>query len=488
MKVKMILPALIEARTNYSRYYSFHPIKYSLFPPLGLTTLAGYLDFTDEVEVQDEHVETLTLNDSPDLVVIQVYTTNAFRAYEIADGYRARGSYVCLGGLHVTAMPEEAASHADSIFLGPGEDTWPRFLSDFRQGQPQSIYRSVVRCLDEAPPVRRDLIKRHKYLFPNTIVVSRGCPHQCEFCYKESFFKGGSSFYTMPVERALRDIESMPGKHLFFLDDHLFGNPVFARSLFDGLKGMGKVWQAAGTTESIQRADLLDSAVEAGLRGLFVGFKTLSDANLTSIGKFHSIRKNYEHAIKMLHDRGVMVNGSFVFGLENDDLSVFNRTAEWAIECGLETATFHILTPYPGTRLYDRLKRQGRILTNDWSLYDTRHAVFKPDRMDAVELEAGYRQAYRDFYSWKGIFRSAQAQAKEDVVGMVRHLAYTGGWKKCDPVWSMLIKAGQLNPMNKIFEAVLGGFGQPKTRPQVMERIPTPAVLKRRTLPAEVKI
>jgi radical SAM superfamily enzyme YgiQ (UPF0313 family) len=485
MKVKMILPALIEARSDYSRNYSFHPIKYSLFPPLGLATLAGYLNATDQVELQDEHVEKLNLTDTPDLVVIQVYTPSAQRAYQIADLYRARGSHVCLGGLHVTAMPDEAALHADSVFLGPGEDTWPRFLEDFRNGAPRSVYQSVVRCLDDTPSVRRDLIKRHKYLFPNTLVVSRGCPHQCEFCYKESFYKGGSSFYTMPVDRALRDIDSMPGKHLFFLDDHLFGNPVFARQLFDGLRGMGRLWQAAATTESIQRPDLLDRAVEAGLRGLFIGFETLSDANLTSIGKFHSIRRNYEHAVKMLRQRGVMVNGSFVFGLENDDLSVFDRTVEWAVDAGIETATFHILTPYPGTRLYDRLKREGRILTNDWNLYDTRHAVFKPDRMDAVELEAGYRQAYTDFYSWKGIFKSAQK--KERLLGMARHLAYTGGWKKLDPVWSVLIKAGQLGRATPVFETVLNGAGkQPEVTPQTRQPMPIPNALKRRTLPAEI--
>jgi radical SAM superfamily enzyme YgiQ (UPF0313 family) len=486
MKVKMILPALIEARSNYSRNYSDRPIKYSLFPPLGLATLAGYLNATDQVELQDEHVEKLTLTDSPDLVVIQVYTPSAKRAYQLADLYRARGSYVCLGGLHVTALPDEAALHADSIFCGPGEDTWPRFLEDFRNGAPQPVYRSVVRCLDGTPPVRRDLYNRHKYLFPNTLVVSRGCPHQCEFCYKESFYKGGSSFYTMPVDRALLDIESMPGKHLFFLDDHLFGNPVFAHQLFDGLKGMGRVWQAAGTTESIQRPDLLDSAVEAGLRGLFVGFETLSDANLTSIGKFHSIRRNYEHAVKMLRQRGVMVNGSFVFGLENDDLSVFNRTVEWAVNIGIETATFHILTPYPGTRLYDRLKREGRILTDDWNLYDTRHAVFKPDRMDAVELEAGYRQAYTDFYSWKGIFKSALTK-QDHVLSMARHLAYAGGWKKFDPAWSMLIKTGQLGRARSVFEAVLSGPGaQNEAASHIHRPIPTPHVLKRRALPAEI--
>src|SRR6266508_410616 len=167
MKVKMILPALTEAKSPFWR-----PIKYSLFPPLGLATLAAYLD-DDEITLQDEHVETLDLNDEPELVVIQVYITSAYRAYQIADHYRAKGAHICLGGLHVTSLPDEAASHADTIFLGPGEDTWPAFLADFRADQPGALYRSTTRTLAGLPQVRRDLIKRHLYLVPNSIVVSR---------------------------------------------------------------------------------------------------------------------------------------------------------------------------------------------------------------------------------------------------------------------------------------------------------------------------
>ncbi|HEY8462344.1 MAG TPA: cobalamin-dependent protein, partial [Blastocatellia bacterium] len=212
MKVKMILPALTEAKSPFWR-----PIKYSLFPPLGLATLAGYLDDDVVVQLQDEHVETLDLDDEPDLVVIQVYITSAKRSYEIADHYRSRGAYVCLGGLHVTSLPEEAARHADAIFLGPGEDIWPAFLRDFRAGRPGNLYRSQIRALDGLPKIRRDLIKRHLYLVPNSIVVSRGCPHTCDFCYKEAFFAGGRSFYTQTVDAALREIERLPGRHLYFL-------------------------------------------------------------------------------------------------------------------------------------------------------------------------------------------------------------------------------------------------------------------------------
>src|SRR5262249_47552923 len=205
MRVKLILPALTEALSPY-----FRPIKYSLFPPLGLATLAGYLDADDEVTLEDEHVERIELDDEPELVVIQVYITSASRAYALADHYRAKGAYVALGGLHVTSLPEEAAQHADSIFLGPGEATWPAFLADLRAGHPAPVYASSLRTLQGLPPIRRDLIKRSHYLVPNSLVVSRGCPHVCDFCYKEAFFKGGKSFYTQQVDYALAEIARLP--------------------------------------------------------------------------------------------------------------------------------------------------------------------------------------------------------------------------------------------------------------------------------------
>jgi radical SAM superfamily enzyme YgiQ (UPF0313 family) len=453
MKVKMILPALTEAKSPFWR-----PIKYSLFPPLGLATLAGYLNEDDDVRLQDEHVETLDLDDEPDLVVIQVYITSAKRSYEIADHYRRRGAHVCLGGLHVTSLPEEAAGHADTIFIGPGEDTWPVFLRDFRSGRPGKLYRSAIRTLDGLPKIRRDLIKRHLYLVPNSIVVSRGCPHTCDFCYKEAFFEGGRSFYTQTVDDALREIERLPGRHLYFLDDHLFGNPRFAAALFDGMKGMGRLWQAAGTVKSALAPDLLEKAVECGLRSLFVGFETLNPTNLREQHKYQNLNRDYTAAVKRLHSLGVMINGSFVFGMDDDDNSVFDRTVEWAIEQGIETATFHILTPYPGTALYQRIAAQGRLTSDEWDLFDTRHVVFRPARMSAENLEAGYWRAYRDFYRWGSIFRGAWT--KDNLLGRLRHIGYAGGWKKFEPLWDWVIRAKRAGIMLPALETILSGFGK----------------------------
>jgi radical SAM superfamily enzyme YgiQ (UPF0313 family) len=450
MKVKMILPALTEAVSPYWR-----PIKYSLFPPLGLATLAGYLDDDDEVAIQDEHVETLDLDDRPDLVAIQVYITSAHRAYELADHYRARGAHVALGGLHVTSLLEEAARHADTVFLGPGEDTWPAFLADFRSGHPGKVYSSRVRTLAGAPRPRRDLIKRHLYLVPNAIVVSRGCPHHCDFCYKDAFFAGGRSFYTQGVDAALAEIERLAGKHLFFLDDNLFGDVHFAAALFEGMRGMGRLWQAASTVQAVLKPGLLEKAAACGLRSLFIGFETLSETNLRSQRKMHNLNRDYGAAIRRLHDLGVMINGSFVFGMDDDDETVFEHTVEWAIERGIETATFHILTPYPGTALHGRLAAQGRITSGDWDLYDTRHAVFQPAKMTAGELETGYWQAYRDFYRWGSILNAAWT--KHNWSERLRHLAYAGGWKKFEPLWDWIIRAKRVSATLPILEAVLAG-------------------------------
>ena len=464
VKVKLILPALTEATSPHWR-----PIKYSLFPPLGLSTLAAYLDPDDEVEIVDEHVEPPRANptDPPDLVAIEVYVTSAYRAYAIADEYRRRGSHVALGGIHVTSLPDEAARHADTVFLGPGEDTWPAFLDDFRAKRPGLIYRSTARTLVGAPWPRRDLIRRSRYLVPNSIVVSRGCPHNCRFCYKDAFYGGAGqpayrSHYTRAVDDALAEVDTLPGRHLYFLDDHLFGSARFARGLFSGLSGMGRVWQAGATVESVLRPGLLEAAAASGLRSLFVGFETLSARNLADQGKRQNLGRDYALAVRRLHDLGVMVNASFVFGLDDDDESVFDRTVGWAIEQGIETATFHILTPYPGTALHSELSSAGRVTSSDWDRYDTRHVVYQPARLTPEALEAGYWRAYRDFYAWGSILSSARVRATWRET--LRHVAYVGAWKRAEPVWDLVIRARALGLMLPLLEGVLGNLSAPGRR------------------------
>jgi radical SAM superfamily enzyme YgiQ (UPF0313 family) len=386
-------------------------------------------------------------------VILQVYITNAYRAYRIADHYRKRGAYVALGGLHVTSLPDEAALHADTIFLGPGEHTFPRFLDDLAEGRPQRRYESATRTLETVPPIRRDLIQRGRYLVPNSIVVSRGCPHHCAFCYKDSFFAGGRSFYTQRVDAALAEIARLPGRHLYFLDDHLFGDGRFALELFRGMRGMGRIFQGAATVDSILRDDLVEEAAKAGLRSLFVGFESLSPEGLAGAGKRQNLGRSYRDVVRRLDDLGIMINGSFVFGLDGDDRDVFARTVDWAVGNGITTATFHILTPYPGTATFTSLERQNRIVSRDWHLYDTRHVVYRPVGLSPEELKRGYDWSYETFYEWGSIFRAARAH--DSFKHSVKHLAYSAGWKKFERAWNFVIRVRQLAQMRPLLEAVL---------------------------------
>lgn len=448
MRFKFILPSLTEAESPFWR-----PIKYSLFPPLGLATLAAYLSEDDEAEIVDQHVQALELDDSPDVVAIEVYITNAYRAYQIADHYRDRGIFVILGGLHVTSLPDEAAEHADTIFLGPAEESFPRFLNDLRKNTVAKIYISDKRTLSGIPPIRRDLLNRRLYLVPNSIVVTRGCPHHCNFCYKDAFYQGDRSFYVQHVDDALREIERLPGRHLYFLDDHLLGHRRFAADLFNGMKGMGRVFQGAATVNSVLDGHLIEDAAEAGLRSLFVGFESLSEDNLQQSNKSQNLGRDYRKAIDRLHDLGIMINGSFVFGLDGDDPGVFDRTVEWAVASGITTATFHIATPYPGTAFHKEMHDAGRMTTNNWDLYDTRHVTFTPAKMTSHELKLGYDHAYKKFYEWGNIARSSLLHGA--VKHQLKHFFYTSGWKKFEPLWNLAIQMKKLNLMTPLLEGVL---------------------------------
>jgi len=466
LKVKFILPALTEATDPYWR-----PIKYSLFPPLGLATLAAYLSPDDHAVIEDEHVQPLTFDDDPDLVVIQVYITNAYRAYKLADHYRQRGAFVCLGGLHVTSLPEEASAHGDAMFVGPGEQTFPQFLRDFRAGTSQPAYVSTTgRTLERVPPIRRDLIRRKLYLVPNSIVVTRGCPQHCDFCYKDAFFQGGRGFYTQRVDDALAEINRLPGRHLYFLDDHLLGDRRFAQALFEGMKGMGRLFQGAATVDSILRGDLIERAAEAGLRSIFVGFETLAPENLRRSNKRQNLGRDYKAVADRLHSLGIMINGSFVFGMDDDGDDVFRRTVDWGIEHGITTATFHIQTPYPGTALYARMQREGRMLTHDWSLFDTRHVVYRPAQLRPEALKEGYDWAYQEFYRWSSILRASLHHGT--LKHQAKHFFYASGWKKFEPVWDLMIRMRQLTHLTPLLESVLSKVSSAsvESKPAIAEK------------------
>ena len=389
LHVKLILPALTEATSPFWR-----PIKYSLFPPLGLATLAAYLDPGDDAVIVDEHVERLDTDDRPDLVVIQVYITNAYRAYRLADAYRAarRLRRARRPARDVAARRSGAATPTRS-FSAPASRRFRSSSPTSAPGARRRVYRSTTgRTLDAraadsprsdrpAPLPRAELDRRHARL-----------PAALRLLLQGRVLRRAAARSTRSASTtALAEIDRLPGRHLYFLDDHLLGDRRFGRALFDGMRGMSRLFQGAATVDSILRDDLIERAADAGLRSLFVGFETLTPANLARSNKRQNLGRDYRRSPSRLHDLGIMINGSFVFGMDDDDDDVFQRTVDWAIEQGITTATFHIQTPYPGTRLFARMEPQGRIVTRDWDLYDTRHVVYRPARLTPRALEARLR-------------------------------------------------------------------------------------------------
>ena len=448
-----MLPALQEVLSQ-----DFRQIKYSLFPPLSLLTLAGLVPRDKyRMLVRDEHVEDVIVEEDVDLVVMTVYVSSAKRAYQLSDHYRARGAKVFMGGIHPTTLPSEAAQHADAVCLGPGESVFLRMLEDFETDSLKEYYHGHTDTdLSEVPLARRDLMHGHKYLVPNTIVTSRGCPHCCDFCYKESFWGRDHHGYR-PMSEIRKELDTLRHKFVFFLDDNLLGNRREARQLFALLREYEFVWQASASLDVAYTPGFLQEAYDCGCRSLFVGFESVIKSNMERANKPQNRKHDYADAIRRFHDAGIMINGSFVYGFDDDDADVFPRTVEFAVENKIETATFHILTPFPGTRTFAGLDEEGRILHRDWEKYDTRHAVFRPMHMTPSHLEEGYWWSYEEFYTYRSILKRS--------VGLpnpLKRVLYNVAWKKMDGVWDFILAHGLVGRILPPFELVLGTDTSPR--------------------------
>jgi len=459
--ILFLLPALQEVLSQ-----DFRQIKYSLFPPLSLLTLAGLVPRDRyRMLVRDEHVEDVIVDEDVDLVAMTVYVSSARRAYQLSDYYRARGAKVFLGGIHPTTLPEEAAQHADSVCLGPGESAFLRMLEDFEAGRLKKQYDGYRDPnLSNVPMARRELMNQSKYLVPNTMVASRGCPYCCDFCYKESFW--GRDYHAFrPLSEIRKELDTFRHKFVFFLDDNLLGNRREARRLFALLREYGFVWQASASLDAAYTPGFLQEAYDCGCRSLFVGFESISKANMERAHKPQNRKHDYAEAIERFHDAGIMINGSFVYGFDDDDADVFARTVEFAIENKIETATFHILTPFPKTRLFAALNQEGRILHRDWDRYDTRHAVFSPRHMTPSQLEKGYWWSYDQFYRYGSIIRRS--------VGLpnpLKRILYNVAWKKMDPIWDWAIGHNLIEHVLPAFEFALARETSPGGRQEDARR------------------
>jgi len=364
-----------------------------------------------EVSIVDEAVERVNFDEQADLVGISCTTTVASRAYEIASEYRKRGVKVVLGGTHPTLIPHEAIRYADSVCIGEAEGSWAEILADFKDGKLKRFYSRDGYCsLKSLPLPRRDLFEAKHYLPIAGMQTSRGCPFACNFCAVTTVF--GHKYRLRPVEDVLSEVETLKNKYVFFLDDNIVGSPGHSKELFRALIPYSKHWIGQASTTVIKDPELLKLMAKSGCKGLFVGFESLSEKNLKSSRKKHNDPKQYKEIVKKLHDQGIAVSGAFVFGLDDDDRSVFERTLEFAMDVKLDVAQFNWLTPYPGTPIYDRMKAENRLIRIEWwsrgsglGAETGEAVVYHPKMMSAGELEEGSRWVRKSFYSTSSILR-----------------------------------------------------------------------------------
>jgi radical SAM superfamily enzyme YgiQ (UPF0313 family) len=412
--------------------------KHVLTPSLALTSFAATTPEHWEVRYWDENLldGRPPFQPMPEVVGITVHLTFAKRAFELAQWYRSRGSKVVLGGLHVLSCPEECAPHADALAVGDGVQLWPRILADVEAGRLGSKYVATYEnSYREDPAPRRSLLPRRSFLTTTSLIATRGCHNRCGFCYLAT--DGLRMPYRMrDASQIAAEFEADDQPYGVFIDNNLGSNREYLRELCHALRPLEKIWSAAVSIDVTDDPGLIRSMALGGCTGVFVGFESLTDENLADARKKTPKTADYARRVRMLHENGIQVNGSFVLGFDHDRKDVFARTAQWVEENRLECATFHILTPYPATPLFAQMEAAGRLLHRDWTRYDAAHAVFRPKHMSAEELEQGYSWIYERLFSHASIWR----RRPEDWRAAVPYLAMSYLYKRSNRFWHLLIR------------------------------------------------
>jgi radical SAM superfamily enzyme YgiQ (UPF0313 family) len=401
VKLLIIEPDL---RTNLKTFSRLVLTTFPIFPTLYSWHMASVTPKEHSVRVISELYEKIDFNEKFDLVNINFLTPHAPHVYKIADELRRKGTTVSLSGFHASALPEEAKQHADSVIIGRGEDSWTDLLRNLEKNKLKTFYKS-------SKPLNPKLIPSTVMNLPKSFIpiggieASRGCPNRCKFC-QESNIAGGSTFRVRPVENVIEEIKSMPHKALIFYDSSLTIDPNYTKTLFKEMKGLNKKFGCCGNIDVLARDDeLLKLANEAGCTTWLIGFESISQKTIDNIGKKTNKVKEYATAIKKIHNHGMSIVGSFIFGFDTDTPDVFNKTKETVNDWEIDLADFGLLTPYPGTPLFDKLEKEGRILTKDWAKYTMDNVVFKPKNMSKEGLYNGYKRMGKEFYSTPSIIK-----------------------------------------------------------------------------------
>jgi radical SAM superfamily enzyme YgiQ (UPF0313 family) len=414
--------------------------KHVLTPSLALTSIAGATPPSWRTRYWDENLlqGAPPADPVPQVVAITVHLTFARRAYELAAWYRAQGSLVVLGGLHVLSCPAEAVQHADAIAIGDGVQLWPIILRDIERGALRRRYEAdFSRAYSLDPPARRSILPRNSFLTTTSIIATRGCHNRCGFCYLST--EGLHMPYRMrKVDQVVEEIRADGQPYVVFVDNNLGSRPDYLRALCKALRPLNIIWSAAVTIDVTDDPSLIREMALAGCTGVFVGFESLNGGNLTDARKRTPVPEDYSRRVDLLHRAGIQVNGSFVLGFDHDRPDVFERTVRWIEANRLECATFHILTPYPGTPLFSQLETEGRILHRNWDEYDTAHVVFAPKHMSAAELDQGYAYCYQELFSHRSIWKRRPADPR----AVLAYVAMSYLYKRSNRFWHLLIRHG----------------------------------------------
>ncbi len=412
--------------------------KHVLTPSLALTSVAGATPANWKVRYWDENLlqGPPPVAPVPAVVGISVHLTFAKRAYELAGFYRSLGSKVVLGGLHVLSCPDECAPHADALVFGEGAQAWPTILHDVERGQVKARYDgSYARPYRDDPPPRRELLDRRSFLTTSSLIATRGCHNRCGFCYLAT--EGlRMPYLTLDPQQIVDQWQQDGQPYAVFVDNNLGSRPDYLLDLCRAIESLGRIWSAAITLDVTDRPDVIRAMALSGCTGVFIGFESVTDRNILDAKKKSPRVDDYLRRTQILHDNGIQVNGSFVLGFDQDDASCFEKTVDWIEQARLECATFHILTPYPGTPLFKQMRREDRLLHEDWSKYDTSHVVFRPAKMSVDELQRGYEWCYRRLFSHASILKRRPA----DWRAVPSYLAMSYLYKRSNWLWPILIR------------------------------------------------
>jgi radical SAM superfamily enzyme YgiQ (UPF0313 family) len=412
--------------------------KHVLTPSLALTSVASATPADWEVRYWDENLllGPPPHDPFPQVVGLTVHLTFAQRAYALASWYRDRGAKVVMGGLHVVSCPDEVAPHADAIAVGEGVQLWGQILKDVADGKLQKVYRGDYRRpYRDDPPPRRDLLPRRSFLTTTSLIATRGCHNRCGFCYLATRDLH-VPYLTRDVQQIVEEFQNDNQPYGVFIDNNLGSRSSYLAQLCKALAPLEKIWSAAVSIDVTDDPDLVRQMALAGCTGVFVGFESLQNENIIAANKKSPTTDDYARRVAIFHDNGIQVNGSFVLGFDHDRPDVFARTVDWIERNRLECATFHILTPYPGTPLFEQMEAEGRILHRDWSLYDTSHVVFRPRLMTIQQLDDGYAWCYRRLFSHRSIWR----RRPSDVRAVLAYLAMSYLYKRSNRFWQFLIR------------------------------------------------